>query len=244
MAMIEHPVPYEYDGEEYQGMLVYNDGIDGKRPAIFMQPDWLGVCPHTIEMAAEAMGDTDYVILLADMFGKNYGGMQKTNAELGPIARGKRSDIEFILGCGAAADKALTAEADRLGLIDRSRIGAVGYCMGGGFLTEQIRAGAPYKGSIFIHVTLPMTVAPNRPSDIKGRVLIVHGTADIVTPVPQVDSFETELTMAGIDWQTMMFGGAPHGFCVRDANDNIQRYDQRLCDQTYRLMRDFFDETL
>lgn len=243
MAITEHMVPYEYDGKEYEGMLVYDDSVSGKRPPIFMQPDWLGVCKHTAEMAAEA-GESDYVMMVADMFGKNYGGMEKSNEELGKVARATRADIDFILGCGTAAEAALTAEADRLGLVDTAKKGAIGYCMGGGFLTEQIRAGADFKGSVFIHVTLPMTVAPNRPGNISGRVLIIHGTGDIVTPVPQVDSFETELTMGGVDWQTMMFGGAPHGFCVRDANDQIQRYDERLCKQTYRLMRDFFDETL
>ncbi len=244
MTMREHPVPYSYDGKPYEGMLVYDDAVSGKRPAIFMQPDWLGVCKHTVEMAVEAAGDSGYVMMVADMFGKNYGGMGKTNEELGKVARATRANIDFILGCGGAAVAALTAEADRLGLIDTAKTGAIGYCMGGGFLTEQIRAGANFKGSVFIHVTLPMTVAPNRPGKISGRVLIVHGTADIVTPVPQVDAFEAELTAAGIDWQTMMFGGAPHGFCVRDANDKIQRYDQRLCDQTYRMTRDFFEETL
>ena len=52
--MIEHPVPYEYDGKAYEGMLVYDDSVSEKRPAIFMQPDWLGVCGHTTGMAAEA----------------------------------------------------------------------------------------------------------------------------------------------------------------------------------------------
>ena len=51
--MIEHPVPYEYDGKAYEGMLVYDDSVSEKRPAIFMQPDWLGVCGHTTGMAAE-----------------------------------------------------------------------------------------------------------------------------------------------------------------------------------------------
>ena len=243
MAMIEHPVPYEYGGKQYEGRIVYDDSVSGKRPAIYMQPDWLGVCSHTIEMAVDA-GQSDYVVLLVDMYGKDYGGMEKTNEELGRVARGNRSNIEFILGCGAAAGESLTAEAEKMGLIDTSKIGAVGYCMGGGYLTEQIRAGAPYKGSVFIHVTLPVTVAPNRPSDISGRVLTIHGTDDVVTPLPQLDVFQAEMTANGVDWQTMLFGGAPHGFCVRDANDQLQRFDQKLCDQTYRLMRDFFDETL
>ena len=141
MAVIEHVVPYKYDGRSFEGVLVYDDSIKDQRPAIFMQPDWLGVCSHTIAMAAEA-AKADYVILLADMFGKDYGGMNKTNEELGKVARANRADIDFILGCSKVANDTLTAEADRLELIDNSRKGAVGYCMGGGYLLEQIRDGA------------------------------------------------------------------------------------------------------
>lgn len=240
--MIEHPVPYDYNGKAYEGMIVYDDAVTEKRPAIFMQPDWLGVCSHTTGMAAEA-AESDYVILLADMFGKDYGGENKTHAELGKVARANRANIDFILGCGSAADAALTAEADRLGLIDNSRRGAIGYCMGGGYLTEQIRAGADFAGSVLIHVTLPITVAPDRPNGIKGRVLVIHGSDDIVTPKPQIDALEAELSANKVDWQVMMFGDAPHGFCVHGAADPLQRYDDRLCRQTYRMVRDFFSET-
>ena len=176
------------------------------------------------------------------MFGKDYGGEDKTHEELGKVARSNRSNIDFILGCGAAADAALTAEADRLRLIDISRRGAIGYCMGGGYLTEQIRAGADFAGSVFIHVTLPNTVAPNRPNNIKGRVLVIHGSDDVVTPKPQIDAFEAELSANGVDWQVMMFGDAPHGFCVHGAADTLQRYNEKLCRQTYRMTREFFSE--
>ena len=120
MAMIEHPVPYEYGGKQYEGRIVYDDSVSEKRPAIYMQPDWLGVCSHTVEMAVDA-GQSDYVVLLVDMYGKDYGGMEKTNEELGRVARGNRSNIEFILGCGAAAGESLTAEAEKMGLIDTSQ---------------------------------------------------------------------------------------------------------------------------
>ena len=58
--MAEKKVAYEFDGRKFEGMLVYDDGIAAKRPAIFMQPDWLGVCRHSIDMAHE-VADEDYV---------------------------------------------------------------------------------------------------------------------------------------------------------------------------------------
>ena len=34
--MAEIAVPYEYDGRKFEGMLVYDDSITVKRPAVFM----------------------------------------------------------------------------------------------------------------------------------------------------------------------------------------------------------------
>ena len=50
-------------------MLVYDDTVTERRPALFMQPDWLGVCDHSADMAAQA-GGSDFVVMVADMFGK------------------------------------------------------------------------------------------------------------------------------------------------------------------------------
>src|SRR6202035_2669788 len=47
-AMIEKKVPYQVDGRQFEGVIVYDDGVTTKRPAIFMQPDWKGVCADTI----------------------------------------------------------------------------------------------------------------------------------------------------------------------------------------------------
>ena len=58
-----------------------------------------------------------------------------------------------------------------------------------------------------------------------------------------MDALEAELTEADVDWQIMMFGHAVHSFCNKEANTESQRYDEKLCQQSYRMMRDFFAET-
>jgi dienelactone hydrolase len=241
--MAEIAIPYEYDGRKFEGMLVYDDSVSGKRPAIFMQPDWLGVCRHSAGMAEEVAGQ-DYVVMMADMYGVGYGEREKTEDELLASAQGVRGDLPFILGCGAKAYEVLTAEADKRDLIDPEKIGAIGYCMGGGFALEQVRTGADFKGTVVFHVTAPNPVDPDTKPDFKGRVLAIHGSVDPVTPKPMMDALEAELTEANVDWQVMMFGHAVHSFCVEGANNPpVQVYDEKLCQQSYRLMRDFFEET-
>jgi dienelactone hydrolase len=241
--MVAKTIPYEYDGRKFEGRLVWDDSAKTKRPAIFMQPDWLGVCNHSVDMAHEVAGK-DYVVMIADMFGVGYGEKQKTVDELMKTSRGVRGDLKFLLGCGSKAYETLTAEATKLSVTDMTKRGAIGYCIGGGFALEQARAGADFKGTVVFHVTTPNPIGQGTKPNIKGRVLAIHGSADPVTPKAQMDAFETEMTENKVDWQVMMFGHAVHSFCDVGANNPAQRYDEKLCKQSYRMMRDFFAETL
>ena len=241
--MIEKKVPYDYNGRRFEGMLVYDDSVKTKRPAIFSQPDWKGVCADTIAQAREVAGK-DYVVLLADMFGVGYGDKPKTPQELGAGMRAVHDDLAFTLGCGAKAYETLVAEANKFGLIDAAKKVAIGYCAGGGFALEQARAGADFKGIVVFHVTNPNPVKADAPCGIKGRVLAIHGSADPVTPKPMMDALEKELTDAKVDWQIMTFGGAVHSFCDPTANAGPTRYDAKLCHKSYAMLRDFIAETL
>jgi dienelactone hydrolase len=242
--MAEKTVGYEYDGRRFEGKLVYDETVTAKRPAILMQPDWLGVCAHSLEMAHEVAGK-DYVVMLADMWGAGYGEREKTFDELMKISREVRADVTFLRGCGATAYAVMTAEADALGLIDTGKKGAIGFCIGGGFALEHARNGADFQGTVVLHVTLPNPVDTESKPNIKGRVLALHGAADPVTPRDQMDALEDEMTEAGVDWQVMMFGHAVHSFCDKDQGWNHPglRYDEKVKNKSYRMMREFFAET-
>ena len=242
--MIEKKVPYQHDGRQFEGLIVYDDSVKTKRPAIFMQPDWKGVDKDTIGQAREVAGK-DYVVLMADMFGAGYGDKPKNQQELRAGMTAVHKNLAFTVACGSKAYDALMAEANKLGLIDPAKKAAIGYCAGGGFALEQARAGADFKGVVVFHVTNPNPVVPGTPCNITGRVLAIHGRADPVTPKPMMDALEDELTQAKVDWQVMMFGPpAVHSFCDPTASGPATQYDEKLCRKSYMLMRDFFAETL
>jgi len=241
--MAEKTVPYQVDGRQFEGMIVYDDALKAKRPVVFMQPDWKGVCPDTVGQA-RAVADKDYVVLMADMFGLGYGAKPKSVDDLRAGMLAVHNNLPFTIACGGKAYDALSAEAGKLGVVDAAKVAAIGYCAGGGYALEQARAGADFKALVVFHVTNPNPVVAGAPCNIKGRVLAIHGSADPVTPKPMMDAFEAELTKAKVDWQVIMFGGAVHSFCDPTAHAAAQRYDEKLCRKSYMLMRDFFAETL
>src|SRR5579863_9258359 len=241
--MVEKKVSYQVDGRPFEGMIVFDDAGTGKRPVVFMQPDWKGVCADTIGQA-RAVAGKDYVVLMADMFGAGYGAKPKTVEDLRAGMLAVHNNLPFTLGCGGKAYETLSAEAQRLAVVDGAKVTAIGYCAGGGYALEQARAGADFKAVVVFHVTKPNPVVPGNPCNTKGRVLAIHGSSDPVTPKPMMDALEDELAKAKVDWQVMMFGGAVHSFCDPTANAGPTRYDEKLCRKSYMLMRDFFAETL
>ena len=240
--MTEKKVPYQLDGRQFEGMIVYDDSVKAKRPVVFMQPDWKGVCADTIGQAKSVAGK-EYVVLMADMFGTGYGTKPKTQDELRAGMLAVRNNLPFTIACGGKAYDTLLAEADRLRLADTGKITAIGYCAGGGYALEQARAGAGFKALVVFHVTNPNPVVPGTPCNIQGRVLAIHGSADPITPKPMMDAFEDEMTKARVDWQVMLFGDAVHSFCDPTVHAGPTRYDEKLCRKSYMLMRDFFAET-
>jgi dienelactone hydrolase len=232
----QKPVPYQVNGRSFEGMIVYDDSIKTRRPAILMQPDWNGVSAQTIATARRVAGK-DYVVLMADMFGTGWGAKQRERPELSEAVKAIRGNLAFTLGCGKAAHDALLAEADKQGLVEPAKTVAIGYCAGGGFVLEHARTGADFKAVVVFHVTNPSPADPGMGNKIKGRVLMIHGSADPVTPKAAMDALQDELTGAKVDWQVVMIGGAVHSFCLPTDNP-------RHCKMAHTMMRDFIRETL
>ena len=76
MAMVEKIVPYEVNGRQFEGKLVYDDSVKGKRPMVYMQPDWKGIDADTTgqELSVEQslrdhLGRTGKPVLFGFPFG-------------------------------------------------------------------------------------------------------------------------------------------------------------------------------
>lgn len=234
------PVAWSHDGTAFSGFLVYDDATSAPRPGLVMVPNWMGVNASAVEKAKAIAGDR-YVVLVADMYGKD---VRPANAQAaGQAAGAVRGDAALMRGRIEAALATLKAQSDKAPL-DVSRLGAFGFCFGGTVALELARAGADIAAVVSLHGGLT-TQVPARADTLRARVLVLNGADDRAVTREHIAAFGQEMREAGADWQFVDFGGAVHCFAEADAGDDPAsncRYHAPSAARAYRMLHDFFAE--
>jgi len=125
------------------------------------------------------------------------------------------------------------------------KIGAVGYCMGGGFAISalgrfpaRVAAAASFHGAALAtdKVDSPHLLA----KDIRGRLYIGVAGIDPGFPPEQQARLETALTDAGVDYTLETYDGAKHGFAVT----GHLVYDRDASERHWTRLLQLFNDTL
>jgi len=190
-----------------EGALIYDDKVSGKRPAVLMAPNWMGMTDTAIKRGKLVAGDR-YVVFVADMYGQ--GTRPADFGEAAALANPLRENaVEQRKRIRAAYD-AMVKEGNSRNLIDNRRA-AIGFCFGGGNVLELARDGADIAAAVSIHGDLK-TAQPAKKGAVKARLLVAHGAPDPVAPKADRDAFESEMDAAGANWQMLIFSGIVHAY--------------------------------
>lgn len=230
------PVEWNVGKDHFSGYVVYDDASSAKRPGLVMVPDWYGVSDSALEKAKHIAGQ-DYVVLLADVYGKDV--RPKTNDEAMAQVKKLNGDAPAWRARINKAVEVLKAQ-DGQAPLDKSRIGAFGYCFGGSTVLELARSGADIAGVVTFHGGLS-TPMPATVGAIKASVLVLNGADDKGT-AGDIAGFEQEMNAAGADWQFVNFSGAVHCFALPTANRPGCMYNERAANRSELMMRNFFTE--
>ena len=231
------PVSWKDGNTALSGYLVWDDASNAKRPGLLMVPNWYGV--NAIAVAkAKMIAGKDYVILLADMYGKGIRPNDDTAAST--AVKPFYGDRALMKARVNAAWNALKAQGGKAP-IDMTRLGAIGFCFGGSAVLDLARSGiVPSGGIVSFHAGLHPDIPANAKS-IKSRLLVLNG-ADDKGAWPDTDKLFAELRASGTDWQFVNFGGAVHCFTETDQHSPGCMYNAAASKRGYRMMREFFDE--
>lgn len=234
----EKPVEWKVGEQAFSGVLVYDDATSAKRPGLVMVPDWKGVTDAAVATAGKIAG-TRYVILVADVYGKNV--RPKSDAEARAHVKRLYADRTVLRARAGKALDVLKAQADKAPL-DVGRIGAIGFCFGGATVLELARSGADIDGAVSFHGGLA-TSMPAKSGAVKASLLVLNGADDKGTTPEDIAGFRKEMDAAGVDWQFVDFSGAVHCFALENANSPPGCvYNARAAKRAFLMMDNFFDE--
>ncbi|MDH3329146.1 MAG: dienelactone hydrolase family protein, partial [Desulfobulbaceae bacterium] len=116
---------------------------------------------------------------------------------------------------------------------------AMGYCFGGAAVLEFARSGADMKGFVTFHGGLGTPDGQDY-SKTKGKLLILHGTADTNITMDDFAELARELEAKGIPHEMITYSGALHGFTVFDSD----RYREDADKKSWKRFTEFLADTL
>lgn len=192
-----------------QGFVAWDDAFKGKRPGVLIVHEWWGHNEHAREQARR-LAAAGYIGFALDMYGK------------GKLAS-HPADAKAFVGEATADPKVTKARFDaalaqlkKQPQVNPNKIGAIGYCFGGGVALDMARASEPLAFVATFHGSLA-TKTPAKKGAIKPKLLILTGTADPMVAKDQVDAFKAEMTAAGAKFEVVEYPGAKHAFTNPDA---------------------------
>jgi len=202
-------VDYKQGDTPLQGLLAWDDAAKGKRPGILVVHEWWGNDQHARNQALR-LAKAGYVAFALDMYGKGKVTTHPKDAQA--FAAEATKDPQTVDARFNAALEILKASPR----VDTSKIGAIGYCFGGGVVLAEVRRGADLQAVATFHGALK-TDHPAQTGTVKPRILVMTGEADPLVTADQVEAFRKEMTDAGAKFEIITYPGAKHGFTNPDA---------------------------
>ena len=221
-------VTYEVNGQPYEG---YYISPSKQAPFVLLIHDWDGLTDYEIKRA-NMLADLGYAVFALDLFGA---GVRPTEVKdkrqhTGELYKDRQKMRALMQG-------ALDAARKRGANIDNAV--AFGYCFGGAAVLELARSGADLKGFVTFHGGLKTPEGQNY-AKTRGKILILHGSADTAISMDQFADLAKELESAGIAHEMITYSGAQHAFTVFGG----ERYQETADKKSWKRFTEFLAETL
>jgi len=235
--IVSKTIEYKQGDTVLEGLSVYDDALQGKRPAVLVVHQWKGLGDYE-KKRAEMLARLGYNVFAADIYGK---GIRPQTVQAATAEAGKYKTDRALLR--ARVNTALEVLRSHE-LTDPRRMAAIGYCFGGTTILELARSGADIAGVVSFHGGLS-SPTPGDAKNIKANVLVLHGADDPNVPPKEVAAFEDEMRNGVVDWQLVAYGGAVHSFTDWNAGDDNSKgaaYNKRADQRSWEAMKQFFAE--
>jgi len=226
-----------HDGDVVlEGMLAWDDAMDGPRPGVLVSHAWGGRSDFE-DGKANVLAEFGYAAFALDLYGKGVRGAgPEENAAL----------MQPFLDDRVMLQRRLLVSLDTMRQqdpVDAGKVAAIGFCFGGLCVLDIARTGADLDGVVSFH-GLFAPAGNTEGNTIRAKVLALHGWDDPMATPENVLALSEELTAMGADWQLHAYGNTMHAFTNPAANDRQMGtvYDATADRRSSRSMQNFLEE--
>lgn len=206
----EETVAYTIDTLNMKSFVVYDENIEGKRPAVLVVHEWWGLNDY-IMRRAKMLAEMGYIAMAVDMYGNDRKG--NNPEEAGRLATPYYQNPQMTKKVFDAALEELKKNPN----VDQSKIAGIGYCFGGGVLLNLARLGEPLNGVVSFHGSLVGTPADKDLT--KAEILVCHGEADSFVPNEEAVKFKKQMDSIGKSYTFKSYPNAQHAFTNPQADE-------------------------
>ena len=233
----EENTSYTGDSVTMNAFVVYDENVEGTRPAVLVIPEWWGLNDYA-KMRATELAKLGYIAMAVDMYGN--GKIADNPDSAGALATPFYQNPQM----AKARIEAAIAKLKTYTQADANNIAAVGYCFGGAMLLNVSRLGSELKGIVSFHGNLLGT--PLNKDLLKTKILVCHGGADPFVPAAEAATFKKQMDSVGAVYTFKEYAGAMHAFTNPNATAMGEKfkipikYDAAADSASWKDMKEFF----
>ena len=207
----------------------------GRHPVVLVNSEIFGV-HEWVKDVCRRLAKAGYVALAPDLFVR--AGDPSKLTDMGAVMKIVAATPEAqVLGDTAAALKFLGGQS----YADMKRLGATGFCWGGGATWRDCETSAEFKAGVAWYGPLkpgpyPRTAPLDAVKDLKCPVLGLYGGQDRGIPLADVDAMRAAAKAAGKSVEIIVYPEAQHGFLA----DYRPSYDAAASQDAWKRMLAFF----
>ena len=232
----DETVVYTIDSLRMNSYVVYDENVQGKRPAVLVIHEWWGLNDYA-KSRARQLAEMGYIAMAFDMYGNNRTADNAKDAE--------KLAMPYYMN-PQMAKKVFDSAVNQLKKyeqVDQTKMAGIGYCFGGGMLLNFARMGEPLNGVVSFHGSLLGTPADKNLT--KAEILVCHGEKDDFVNA-EVAPFKKQMDSIGKAITFKTYPNATHAFTNPDATATGKRlgmpieYNAAADTASWNDMKEFF----
>ncbi len=208
-------VAYATDSTNLKGYIAFDKNSKEKRPGVLIVHEWWGHNDY-VRQRADMLAELGFTAIAVDMYGD--GKLADHPEDAGKFAGSVFANMPEATARFNAALELLKSHPS----VDGDKIGAIGYCFGGGVVLTMANSGADLDAVAAFHSGVQLPVMPNE--KLKAKVLVCNGADDPFISPESVTAFKSAMDSIGASYNYIAYPGVKHSFTSKEADANGEKF--------------------